>query len=113
MAELGEDASLDPQFWVGVDDAAAEAGTVVVRLAGDLDIAGADGARAVVDEALQREPERLVFDVTDLRFMDSSGIAVLVAAAQRVPSVILREPSPVIRRLLTLSGLGDVFVVTP
>jgi anti-anti-sigma factor len=113
VADLDENASLEPQFCVHVDDAAGANGDVVVRLSGDLDIAGADEARAVVDQALGQPRSRLTFDLTDLRFMDSSGIAVLVAATQKVDTVTLRNPSPVIRRLLTIAGLVDIFVLTP
>lgn len=110
MAELEENSGTEPQFSVRIDDS-AEPGTVLVRLAGDLDLAGADEARAVVDQAVAAEPATLAFDVTELRFMDSSGIAVLIAAAQKVNSVILRNPSPVIQRLLNLAGLSEVFTV--
>ena len=110
MAELDDNAGLEPQFCVRLDDDAPP-GAEVVRLSGDLDLAGADEARAVVDQAVSRAPATLTFDVTDLRFMDSSGIAVLVAAAQKVDTVILRNPSPAIHRLLGLAGLADVFDV--
>jgi hypothetical protein len=36
-----------------------------------------------------------------------------VAATQKVDTVTLRNPSPVIRRLLTIAGLVDIFVLTP
>jgi anti-anti-sigma factor len=110
VAQLDENSGTGPQFSVRIDDG-AEPGTVVVRLSGDLDLAGADEARAVVDHAVATGPATLTFDVTELRFMDSSGIAVLIAATQKVGSVVLRNPSPVIQRLLTLAGLADVFVV--
>lgn len=110
MAELEENSGTPPQFSVRVDDA-AEPGTVLVRLCGDLDLAGADEARAVVDQAVATGPSTLTFDATELRFMDSSGIAVLIAAAQKVDSVVLRNPSPVIQRLLSLAGMAEVFVV--
>jgi anti-anti-sigma factor len=112
VAELEENSGTEPQFSVRIDDA-AEPGTVLVRLSGDLDLAGADEARAVVEQAVAVAPATLAFDVTELRFMDSSGIAVLIAAAQKVNSVVLRNPSPVIQRLLALAGLADVFVVQP
>jgi anti-anti-sigma factor len=110
VAELDENSGTEPQFSVRIEDG-GEPGAAVVRLSGDLDLAGADQARAVVDEAVATGPARLTFDVTELRFMDSSGIAVLIAAAQKVDSVVLRNPSPVIQRLLTLAGLADVFVI--
>jgi anti-anti-sigma factor len=111
VAELDENSAPEPQFCVRTEGG-VEAGSVVVRLSGDLDIAGAPEARAVVEQALAQGPRHLTFDVTDLRFMDSSGIAVLVAAAQKVDSVTLRNPSPVIERLLKLAGLAEVFHLT-
>jgi anti-anti-sigma factor len=110
VAELEENSGAQLQFSVRVDDG-AEPGAALVRLSGDLDLAGADEARAAVDQAVAAGPATLTFDVTELRFMDSSGIAVLIAAAQKVDSVVLRNPSPVIQRLLTLAGLADVFVI--
>jgi anti-anti-sigma factor len=106
VAEVDENAA-EPQFCVRVDEAAE--GGAVVRLTGDLDMSGAPEARAAVEEALRNAPSTLTFDVSELRFMDSSGIAVLVAATQRVEAVVLRNPSPVIERLLTLAGLAEMF----
>jgi anti-sigma B factor antagonist len=111
VAELDENAAPEPQFCVRIENG-GDGATVVVRLSGDLDIAGAPEARAVVEQALAQGPQRLTFDVSELRFMDSSGIAVLVAAAQNVDSVTLRDPSPVIERLLKLAGLAEVFHLT-
>jgi anti-sigma B factor antagonist len=107
MAELDESADAEPQFGVRVEGIADA--TVVVRLSGDLDLAGVAQARAAIDEALGHAPKTLTFDVSELRFMDSSGIAVLVAATQRVDAVVLRDPSPVIQRLLTIAGLAETF----
>ena len=40
--------------------------------------------------------------------MDSAGIAVLLAASRKVPSVSLRDPSPAVRRVLEMTGLTTV-----
>jgi anti-anti-sigma factor len=37
--------------------------------------------------------------------MDSSGIALLLSVARRVPDVQLHSPSPIVRRLIELTGL--------
>jgi anti-sigma B factor antagonist len=115
VAELDDHERPLPEFRVRLDDVTEpdDPGAVVVRVSGDLDIAAADEGRAVVEQALARAPQQLIFDLSDLRFMDSSGIAVLVAAAQKVRTVIVRNPSTTIRRLLTIAGLDEVFTVTP
>ena len=53
------------------------------------------------------------FDLSALRFMDSSGISVLIGAAAKVDAVELRDPSQVVRRVIELTGLTDVLSVTP
>ncbi len=45
--------------------------------------------------------------------MDSSGLALLASVAQRVPEVELRDPSPIVRRLIELTGLVGILNVTP
>ena len=39
------------------------------------------------------------FDLGDLEFMDSSGLAMLLAVAERISVVELRGPRPLIRRV--------------
>lgn len=65
-------------------------------------IAG-DGAKAVV--------ARIVFDLGGLDFMDSAGIALLLRAASRAGPVGVRNPSDLIRRVIELTGLGDLLVI--
>jgi anti-sigma B factor antagonist len=50
----------------------------------------------------------VVIDMSELAFMDSSGLTVMLEAARRGASVVLRQPSPVVRRLVEITGLTDV-----
>ena len=56
-------------------------GTALVVLSGELDLVTAPQLEAVL--ASVPEDRRIVFDLRALRFMDSSGVGLLVAAAQR------------------------------
>jgi circadian clock protein KaiB len=56
---------------------------VVLRFHGDLDHDAAERARGAVDEALAAAPARVVIDVGALRFMDSTGIWLLVDTQRR------------------------------
>ncbi len=49
-----------------------------------------------------------MFDLRELRFMDSAGIAVLLGGARRVPTVRLRDPVPAVRRVVEVTGLTTV-----
>ncbi|MGH9043356.1 MAG: STAS domain-containing protein [Acidimicrobiales bacterium] len=90
---------------------AADDQYAVVVLRGELDASTAADARAVVDEALTKEPKDLVFDMSALEFMDSSGIAVLLHAANRLGKVFLRHPKEMVSRVVEITGLADVLVV--
>jgi anti-sigma B factor antagonist len=67
----------------GFDAAVAWHGRIVsVTVAGALDIYSAPEARSLLLDLLEREPSRLLIDA-HAAFVDSSGIGVLVHAAQR------------------------------
>ncbi|HTY96148.1 MAG TPA: STAS domain-containing protein [Solirubrobacteraceae bacterium] len=80
----------------------------VVSVAGELDVSTARVLESAVEEACAPQPAELLFDLSELRFMDSAGIAVLLGATRRVPTVRLREPSPAVRRVLEMTGLTTV-----
>jgi anti-sigma B factor antagonist len=107
-------AELDPadQAYCAAD-VTSENGTAVVRLSGELDMVSAASVRTAVDEALAAESERLVFDVSGLEFMDSSGIALLVSVTRRVPVVEVRNPTAIVRRIIELTGLTEILHMTP
>ena len=89
-----------------------ENGTPVVYLSGELDLTSAAQFSTAIDAALGSEPGRLVLDASGLKFMDSSGIVLLVSATQRVQEVQVRDPSPIVRRLIELTGLSNVLRIT-
>lgn len=59
---------------------------VVARLTGELDIAGAGRTGERITDAVPTSAVGLVVDLTDLEFMDSSGIAMLFALARNLGS---------------------------
>ena len=85
----------------------------VIRLSGELDMVSAERVRSVVEGALTAEDDRLAFDVSELQFMDSSGIALLVSAARTARQVELRHPTHIVRRLIELTGLTELLLMVP
>lgn len=89
---------------------------IVLRPTGEIDLATADGFRASVDSALAADPPALVFDLAEVAFLDSSGMAVIVAAwkAQRNVgrAVAVINARPIVRRAMTIVGLDVLFDVT-
>ncbi len=107
MADLDADGQA-----VTVASVREEDGTPVVYLSGELDLTSAGQFSTAIDAALASHPGRLVLDASGLTFMDSSGIVLLVSAAQRVQEVQVRDPSPIVRRLIELTGLSNVLRIT-
>jgi anti-sigma B factor antagonist len=84
---------------------------VSLALHGELDLGSAPDLDRQLREIEGTSPERLVIDLSGLRFMDSTGLASIVEA-QRVARVIghelvLRHPTSQVRRLFELTGLTD------
>lgn len=82
-------------------------GRVVLKLEGELDMATADELRAAVDEMIDDATQVLVLDVEQLRFADSSAIALWVSWCKRVPRVEVHKPRPMVRRVIEAMGLTD------
>lgn len=87
---------------------------VVVRLAGELDLSNAPTVREALAGALGRGSPRLVVDLSDVTFIDSTALGVLVEARRKLPNrddFALAAPGLEARRALEVSGLDRVFAV--
>jgi anti-sigma B factor antagonist len=98
---------------VSVDQWREESGAIVVRITGEVDMSNADVLRETIDPIAASEVGHLIFDLGGLEFIDSSGLTVLLAAAQKVPQVQLRDPSPIVRRIVEVTGLAEVLPTEP
>jgi anti-sigma B factor antagonist len=86
-------------------------GSTILTLAGELDISTVNGLRDTITTVLDRAPEHLVVDLTGVTFMDSTGIALLLQIAERLPRTELRNPTPLIRRVLEMTGLVEALPI--
>ena len=89
---------------------------LTVALSGELDHFSAMSVRRDLDELLSDQVVRhLMLDMSDLKFMDSSGIGVILGRyrilAARGGSVWVRNMNPQINRIFQLSGMGQVIHV--
>jgi anti-sigma B factor antagonist len=80
---------------------------LVVLLGGELDLYNADDVRTVLVEAMDAGTSRVVIDLTDVEFVDSTALGVLLEARARLGAdgLVLAGPRPEIRRALEVSGL--------
>jgi len=89
------------------------AGAVLVTLSGELDLGNVDTVDAKVGPALAGKPALVVIDATELRFADSSAIALWLRWAGSTSRLELRNPSQLLLRVVTKMGLGEKLGVTP
>jgi anti-sigma B factor antagonist len=91
-----------------------EQGEVVLRLAGDLDMESEPEFELAV-EALGGQRDRLVFDMSAVTFIDSSGLRVIARTLTRLQrdggSLLLRGTSPRVVRALQISCINKVDIV--
>jgi anti-sigma B factor antagonist len=86
----------------------------VVELAGEIDISTIDGVRDAYDHALAGPCRELWVDLSEVEFMDSTGIAALLDLRRRAEDdreVVVICPAGAVRRLLELTGLDQLLVV--
>ena len=89
-------------------------GAIVVSLAGELDLYNAEDVRAVLLECCAEEPSVLVLDLSEVTFIDSPALGVLIEARSRLADrngFRLAAPGLEIRRALEVSGLDQHFSV--
>lgn len=86
-----------------------------IRLAGELDAATVPRLRAALAQPLAGRPARLVLDLSELNFCDSTGLSLLVQTCNALPDtgeLILQGASPQLRRLLHITRLDTTLTLT-
>ena len=89
-------------------------GAVVVRLAGELDLYNAHEVREALISCTEESPDRLVVDLGEVKFIDSTALGVLIEARTRMGNrkgFLLAAPGLETRRALEISGLDKHFAV--
>jgi anti-anti-sigma factor len=84
---------------------------VLVKLSGELDISSAPKVEDELARVEPERPERLVLDLRNLAFMDSTGLRLLIAADTRARQqdrrlTIVKGPEPV-QRVFRITRLEE------
>jgi len=91
-------------------------GQDVVAVAGELDLTTADELWHAI-EAATRRANRLVIDLSNTTFIDSTGLSVLLRAHQQLGGTLdaltLRGPSTAARKVLDVSGISQLLTIEP
>lgn len=83
-----------------------------IRPEGDVDISNAVQLRAAMDDAFREQTGDILLHLGDLRYMDSTGLGVIIGAYGRLKeqghALALTEPRDNIRKLLRITGLDKL-----
>jgi anti-sigma B factor antagonist len=90
-------------------------GVRTLRLTGEIDLAVRDGFLAQMERLLVEAHSPVCVDLAAVGLLDASGLGVLVAINNRGAEIdvplILRAPRPIVRRVLEISGLDQLFTI--
>jgi anti-sigma B factor antagonist len=99
-----------------VPAARKEGDAVVAQIRGEIDLHNSpDLRRAILDVLLAAKPTRLVLNLQQVPYMDSSAIAVLVESLQKLRKtggkLCLTNLQPRVKGLLEIARLDSIFVL--
>jgi len=99
-------------------DVRADKDRVVLSLRGELDLASAPLLQTEIDSGEIASSAMLVLDLQELKFIDSTGLRVLLAAHERSresgQEFAVTRGSPQVQRLLSITGVGErIRIIAP
>jgi anti-sigma B factor antagonist len=89
--------------------AAVTAGTATLVISGELDVTTTPLLSRQLAQILEGRPQRLVFDMSGVDFIDCAATRVIATTGRFLPEgrrPVIRSPSPPVRRVLELTGFA-------
>lgn len=93
--------------------------TMLVRLYGEIDLAGADSLRRDLETGLDNHPEarNIVVNFSNVEYIDSSGLGVLLGRYRRISAnggkMLIVGAAANVRKILEMSGLLGIMPEYP
>src|ERR1043166_8574702 len=89
----------------------------VLPLDGEIDLHVSPRVAASVHSMIEQHPARLVVDLSDVTYIDSSGLAVLIEAMQNVEAYggkfFIAGLQDNVRSIFEIARLDQVFIIFP
>ena len=109
MSEMNTDTDLVPS-------ARQQGDAVLASVRGEIDLHNSPELRGALIELLEKaRPKKLILNLALVPYMDSSAIAVLVEALQKIRKtggrIFLTDLQPRVKGLLEIARLDSIFVV--
>lgn len=90
-------------------------GQATARLSGDLDIVTSEDVKRELAQILDDGVTTLALDLSDVGFVDSSGLGILVALHRHAEAqgarFVVRSVPPPVQRLFEITRLGDLLTI--
>jgi anti-sigma B factor antagonist len=86
----------------------------VIRLGGELDLYNAAQVRTALADATAQAPERIVIDLGEVEFIDSTALGILIETRTKLANrggLLLAAPGLETRRAMQISGLDKLLTV--
>ena len=84
---------------------------MLLKLSGDFDLVGVGRLEATTDRAVRLSTRRVVFDLSDVTFLDMAGLVALMRMDERARKasfdVQILPPRGLARRVFTLTRAGE------
>lgn len=84
-----------------------------VKVDGEVDVATAPELRTLLRELYEKKAGDIVLDMAELRYMDSTGLGVLIGAYGRMQEqgnrILIQNPRGHIQKLLQITALDKLF----
>ena len=94
-----------------------EAGITILDLSGEIDVGQAPKLREVLMELLENNEGRLLIDMSDVVYIDSAGLSVLIAANRKAQNLSgmfgLSNPQKPVQQVFKLTRMNKVFQIFP
>jgi anti-anti-sigma factor len=105
---------VEPGLQVQFEPASERAGSCPrLRVAGEVDIQTSPVLQEHLTRVLDEGHTSIIVDLTDVGFLDSTGLSVLIAGLKRCQGsggdLRVASPQPNVRRVLEVTGLAEVF----
>ncbi len=98
-------------------EVAEEGRAIRLRLVGEMDMSTVPTFEEVFSSVLDERRDRLVIDLSRVKFMDSSGLNALIRARNAMDDrgldLVISGVSDQVRHLFEVSGLTTAFMFTP
>lgn len=92
-----------------------QGGVCVISIAGSIDALTSGDAEKFLDEQIEKGEERLVVDLSQVDYLSSAGLRVLMATLrsvrQRKGDMYLTSPQDHIQQLLAMAGFTRIFKI--